>query len=323
MADLKGMLRRAKADTLDIQTNAKNIHRTKEQLERIVSDGRTAARDFAEGYPDTTTLAMDEAETKLEKLTAKLESGSIALQQKIEKSKETLEKVKLASENNFTDATSRRMMYDYAENYKLAYILVWAKVLLAVTLLYLMRSRQNFLLMAVVFVIVVLLWYFWTMIKHFLMGRTPKGGDTSDGKLCADGTPSDATGSNCSTSPTQPPNVYMACEETPFGCCPDGMPSPAADGVGCAAALSCASSTYGCCPDGLSARTDASGSTCDYTYFGDCTASKFGCCPNGGVKQDELGSNCMPNNLCGFSAFGCCSNGSDRADMVGTNCAAT
>ena len=318
------MLQNAKANTLDIQTNSKNIHRTKEELDRIVSDGRTAARVFAEGYPDTTPLAMNQAENKLNKFTAKLESDSLTLQQKVEKSKETLEKIKLASENNYTDATSRKMMYDYAESYKLAYILVWVKVFVVVALMYFMRSRQNFIMLVVVFVAVVLLWYSWTMIKHFLMGRNPKGGDTGDGKLCADGTPSDATGSNCSTTtnPAQPPTVYMACEDTPFGCCPDGMPSPDAEGAGCVAALTCASSTYGCCPDGLSMRTDASGSTCDYTYFGDCTASKFGCCSNGLIKQDEVGSNCTPANLCGFSAFGCCSNGSNRADFAGTNCAA-
>lgn len=322
MADLKGLLQRAKSDSEEIDRTVKTIGKTKKAIEKLKKEGYSAIDAYVETFPDMTTSRIDANAKTITKLTTQLGDASLSLQKKVEDSKATLDQLRKSKEGGFSDATSRKMMLDYAEEYKISFLVVWAKVVIVIVATYLMWSTQNMLYTLATMVAVVIVWYTWSFIVHFFTGRNPSGGDKP--RTCADGTAANATGSNCSTCPTVdnvPTNLYMSCEESVNGCCSNGMPNLHDDLEKCPAARACAASKYGCCPDGDTERTDINGNNCDWTYYeGNCSESKFGCCPNGLLKEDEKGTNCTPANACGFSAFGCCPDGSDRDDLAGSNC---
>jgi hypothetical protein len=323
MADLKALLQRAKSDSEEIDRTVKTIGKTKSAIEKLKKEGFAAIDAYVETFPDMTTSRIDANAKTITKLTGQLGDASLSLQKKVEDSKATLDQLRKAKEGGFSDATSRKMMLDYAEEYKISFLVVWAKVVVVIVATYLMWSTQNILYTLATMVAVVIVWYTWSFIVHFFTGRNPSGGDKP--RKCPDGTEANATGSNCNTCPTVdnvPINLYMSCEESVNGCCSNGMPSMHEDLKKCPVARSCAASEFGCCPDGDTERTDRNGNNCDWTYYeGDCSESKFGCCANGLLKEDEKGTNCTPANACGFSAFGCCPDGSDRDDLAGSNCA--
>ena len=323
MADLKGLLQRAKSDSDEIDRTAKTIGKTRAAIDKLKKEGFAAIDSYFEAFPDMTTTNIDANAKTVTKLTEQLGNASISLQKKVEDTRATLDQLRKSKGTGFSDATSRKMMLDYAEEYKISFLVVWAKVVIVIVATYLMWSTQNMFYTLATMVAVVIVWYTWSFIVHFFTGRNPSGGDKP--RTCADGTAANATGSNCSsTCPTVenvPINLYMSCEESVNGCCSDGMPSMHEDLTKCPAARTCAATEFGCCPDGETDRVDIHGTNCDWTYVeGDCSESKFGCCANGMLKADEKGTNCTPANACGFTAFGCCPDGSFRDDLAGSNC---
>ena len=126
----------------------------------------------------------------------------------------------------------------------------------------------------------------------------------------------DEDGTNCHVK---------SCESSPFGCCAktDGGIASIYKidkvGMNCPNAYeTCGTTTFGCCSDGITARTDATGTTC--AVENECSKSQYGCCIDGITsKNDETGSKCpVP---CSNTPFGCCIDGkTSRIDARGTNC---
>jgi hypothetical protein len=322
MADLKTLLKNAKQDAKDAQENVDGLDKVEQNIRTYDQNGKTAIANYIDQYPNAITSAMDENAIKLDQYTASIQDTSIRLQQKVEHAKSTLALLTKSADSGYMDVTSKRMMLDYAEEYKIAFLIICAKAVIVCVTMAFIYSRKNLFLTVATFVAVVVVWYSWNFILYFFQSNG--GTYTEAEKLCADGTPANSTGSNCAEACTKSddgPEEYTSCSENPFGCCIDGASRIDASGSACSVPLACMSTLYGCCPDGLMARTDASGSQCDWTALrGDCAMSKYGCCPNGITKVDERGSNCKPVSLCGITAFGCCPNGDDREDLAGSNC---
>jgi len=323
MADLNNMLKRAQADSIDIRQKVKNIPMMENSISSLTKDTEISIQKFVDNYPNSMTTGVEVLLNRFSQWTEILHGETVRLQARLEESKATIARLTKAASVDYSDATSRKMMQDYGNQYQVSYVTIWAKVALVVVGFVLLRKPFNIAIVLLVALVMVVVMFLWRFVMEFFSRKNPRGGSTDKGKTCADGSPSNATGSNCSTcnSDKIASDVYLACEDTNFGCCSDGLPSLDAEMKSCVAPPTCMSSTFGCCPDGLSERTDASGSHCDWTYYeGNCADTKFGCCPNGAIKQDELGSNCTPANLCGMSAFGCCSDGALRIDASGSNC---
>ena len=318
------MLKRANADSEELHTLVQSVPNLERKVERLKERGEAGIRSLVTDYPNGSNADVEKTLDHFSKLDDFIEKETIRLQTKVEQSKATMKRLTESADADFSDATSYKMMLDYGENYRISYITLWVKAAVALAGLVVLRTPVNILLTFATALVVMLIMFTWSFIQNFFTQQNPSGGGTDSGKTCADGTPSDATGSNCSTCPTNnnvPTNLYKACDDTPFGCCSDGLPGLDAELESCAMMAVCNSSDFGCCPDGVTERTDASGSTCDWTYYkGDCSSTQFGCCPNGVIKQDELGSNCTPANMCGMSAFGCCPDGTNKVDASGSNC---
>ncbi|XP_022704194.1 papilin-like isoform X2 [Varroa jacobsoni] len=130
------------------------------------------------------------------------------------------------------------------------------------------------------------------------------------------------------------PDVASHCEESEYGCCPDGITSAkdaekrkgcphcriskygcCPDRITAAAGRKfkgcidvCTNSTFGCCPDGF---FPAQGPNLDGCELRDCKTSKFGCCPTLQIPATDFGGEGCKN--CTESAYGCCNNGEDFA----------
>lgn len=320
MADLKSILKTARQNAADAKTYIANLGQVREKINSFNTDGNAAIDDFIDKYPDALTTAMEDNNTDMNKYTKEIVDTSIRLQKQVESAKSTLALLSGSVDGGFKDLTSQKIMLDFAATYKVLYIVVCCKVVLFfVVMAYIFTARNAFLTFAT-FVAVVVVFYTWTFIVNFFEGNNTGGGDVS-GKLCADGTESNATGSNCPPKPPAPQEPYISCDLSPFGCCSDGTPSKTAERKTCAQPLACGSTVYGCCPDGLTDRNDENGTNCEWEYFStECADTQFGCCPNGLTKINAEGSNCTSASVCGISAFGCCPKGELREDVAGSNC---
>jgi hypothetical protein len=323
MANLKGLLDRVKDDKKNAELALGSVAKLETDISALETKGKDAIKFYSEKYPDASTATIDDVNKKLKDIADSLETTSFTLQQKIDQYETTLSGLESSAESGYSDVTSKKLLSDYSDEYRVAYVVVWFKVIAVVFIVYQMYSRKNLLFVAATAVAVVIVWYTWTFVQNFFTGLNPSGGNTEKGRLCADGvTEADATGSNCSTCPTKgTPAPYKACKETPFGCCADGLPSTTSDMMSCAPSMACRSSLYGCCPDQTTAKIDVQGSNCDYKMFSSsCMTTTYGCCPNGMVKEDADGSNCSLVNFCGFGSFGCCPDGSFKSNAAGSNC---
>jgi hypothetical protein len=324
MADLNAMLKRANADSQELAEMVQSVPIMERRASGLNKRGEDGIKRLVSDYPNGSVADVEKTLDQLSKLDEFVEKETIRLQTRVEQSKATMKRLTDAADADFVDATSYKMMLDYGEQYRISYVTLWVKAAVALAGLAVLRNPLHIGFAFATALVVMVLMFTWSFLQNMFTRQNPSGGGTEKGKTCADGTPSDATGSNCSTCPTNnnvPTNLYKACDDTPFGCCSDGLPGLDAELQSCATMPVCHSSPFGCCPDGVTERTDASGSTCDWTYYkGDCASTQFGCCPNGVIKQDELGSNCTPANMCGMSAFGCCPNGTNKVDASGSNC---
>jgi hypothetical protein len=322
MADLKSILKTARQNAADAKMFLANLSQVRDKINDFDTKGKAAIESFIDDYPDALTGAMEDNNTKMTEHTKQIVDYSIGLQRQVESAKSTLALITASADGGYTDPTSQKILLDLSATYKVLYIVVCCKVVIFfVTMAYIFSMRNAFLTFAT-FVAVVVVYYTWTFIVNFFEGNNTGGGDTNEGKLCSDGTESNANGSNCPAKPPAPQTPYYSCDQSPFGCCVNGLPSKTADRKGCAQPLVCASTLYGCCPDGLTERLDETGTNCDFTYYdSSCADSQFGCCPNGMVKIDAEGTNCTLASACGVSAFGCCPDGELRTDIAGSDCA--
>ena len=291
---------------------------------------------------DTTTYGNDVAqlaatEAELHMLIGTINTNIVGVQKLADDAAVQMDNVSTAQDNlasgdpDKLDSTSRRTMLDFADQYRLAYYVVWVKVVLIGVIVYFLYSQQNLLLSAAVFVAITLVWYVWVYLLAMYRGRNPRAGDTDTGKLCGDGvTLSDETGSNCPAVCTA--ETYVACNKSVYGkCCWNGNPFTDATGSACAPQPSdpesCFNSAYGCCPDGLTNRKDPTArvhldkslDTYGCALVPDCKTSEFGCCPNG-TARTSINDDCTFQSPCAFSAFGCCADGSNKTNAEGSAC---
>ncbi|XP_023705293.1 papilin isoform X5 [Cryptotermes secundus] len=113
----------------------------------------------------------------------------------------------------------------------------------------------------------------------------------------------------CKRKKKKPKPEAIKCEDTKFGCCPDG--STVAEGPfskGCPQPKTCEETEYGCCPDGVSPAKGRKKEGCPPTY---CEETLFGCCPDGisiAEGNDNEGCEELPVD-CKDTEFGCCPDG--------------
>ncbi|XP_021914576.1 papilin isoform X2 [Zootermopsis nevadensis] len=115
----------------------------------------------------------------------------------------------------------------------------------------------------------------------------------------------------------KPKPELIKCEDTKFGCCPDG--STLAEGPfskGCPQPATCEETEFGCCPDAVSPAKGKKKEGCPPSH---CEETLFGCCPDGiGIAEGNDNEGCeeLPVD-CKDTEFGCCLDGITAA--VGAN----
>ena len=107
----------------------------------------------------------------------------------------------------------------------------------------------------------------------------------------------------CKPEPVEP------CDNSTYGCCPDGFFSPTgAFGEGCMEYKTCEDTRYGCCQDGYTTAEGAKYAGCPPT---NCEDTLFGCCNDGETPASGHGDDtkCDENKNCKSGKFGCCPDG--------------
>jgi hypothetical protein len=229
------------------------------------------------------------------------------------------------------DLTSKRLLKDYVNIYSTQRIMVWIKGIILLFLVYKLVSaavkyEQIWLYVMLWFVGMIILYvlnyvyYVWNSSVTLPEGATINSVDPNAVPLtcqntefgcCPDGvTVSNKTKTNC------------GCAKSAFGCCPDGS-NKNSDGT-CTPynpnPLPCNQTEYGCCPDNTTI-SDATGSNCRNRPINEpplCSRTQYGCCPDGGTISNVDRSNCPGS--CSFSEFGCCPNGVTISNRDRSNC---
>ena len=223
----------------------------------------------------------------------------------------TITNVQNSTDYDALDASSKQLLNDFSREYKSAYAIMWAKVILVAFLLYYLR--QEWVLIVVAYIAVYVAWAIISALINIFRNVFRKRGKVSTLKAarCANVTSADSVGSGC---PRPDAPTYIPCSTSDFGCCANGLAAPA-DRATCGT-IDCWKTAFGCCSNG-SPKTSAT-DTCDALV--DCKTTEYGCCRNGMPRIDAVGSNCTINSSCGYTAFGCCPDGTLRNDALGSNC---
>ena len=133
---------------------------------------------------DTTTYGNDVAqlaatEAELHMLIGTINTNIVGVQKLADDAAVQMDNVSTAQDNlasgdpDKLDSTSRRTRLDFADQYRLAYYVVWVKVVLIGVIVYFLYSQQNLLLSAAVFVAITLVWYVWVSLLAMYRGRNP------------------------------------------------------------------------------------------------------------------------------------------------------
>ena len=142
--------------------------------------------------------------------------------------------------------------------------------------------------------------------------------DEADDDLCPE--------NNYDWSDEEGSGELKACEETQFGCCPDGITAADADGSECPSltAVECHDSEFGCCPDGATPAHGLDLEGCP------CSTTRYGCCADGvqpatgshGEGCDETTTTSKVSastaavddvTVCADTQHGCCLDGVEMA----------
>ena len=213
------------------------------------------------------------------------------------------------------DLTSKRLLNDYTNVYTNQHIIVWLKGILVSFLLYKLFSdafkypeiQKYIYLWGICLVILFIIQYLiYTWNNNVAMP--------------------DSMAQDTGSKTTAP----MTCNDTEFGCCPDGITASTKNKTNCPAinvpqtaqvnsAVLCNESTYGCCPDNITISnefgTNCNGST---TRPPLCSRTQYGCCPDGNTVSNSDSSNCVGS--CAQSLYGCCPNGVTISNKNRSNC---
>ena len=203
------------------------------------------------------------------------------------------------------DLTSRRLLNDYVNIYSTQRIMVWIKGIILLYLVYkLVAAAVNYKEIWVY----VLLWFV-GMIVLYVLNYVYYIWNNS--VTLPDGATTNSVDTNA---------VPLTCQNSEFGCCPDGVTVSDKNKLNCG----CAKSPYGCCPDGSIKNADG---TC--TPYNPnplpCNQTEYGCCPDNTTISNATGTNCRINDndlppLCSRTQYGCCPDGNTISNVDRSNC---
>jgi hypothetical protein len=204
------------------------------------------------------------------------------------------------------DLTSQRLLNDYVNLYSTKRWMLWIKVIVVGFLSYMlftdaMKHHELIIYIGLWAVCIILLY----VISYF---RYKWSTSTS--------LPTSAT-----SSPTTD-STPMSCNDTTYGCCPDGLTVSDKNKLNCG----CAKSTYGCCPDGSNKNEDGSCTQPNAMTVTPipCNRSQYGCCPDNTTLSNANGSNCNNKSsrppLCSRTQYGCCPDGNTVSNVDRSNC---
>ena len=294
--------------------DAKPIFITRETTLQTTFDTQLTALVSTVGTNDYDTTAIDAVHADSLKLISDIQSATSDVQKQMKTVNDLITQLRTWITNiqnttdfNELDASSKHILLDFAKEYRFAYAILWAKIILVAALLFYLRSDWKLFCAAYVAVYIcwILITTIITIFKNIFRKRTKM---------------TDLTASKCSNvggrgCPETTPPSFIPCADTDFGCCGNGL--AAVGDTSTCGTLDCWNSAFGCCSDGVTAKKTKD-DTCGDVI--DCDTSSFGCCPNGMPRVDAIGSNCTMNSSCGYSAYGCCNDGSLRIDATGSNC---
>jgi len=202
------------------------------------------------------------------------------------------------------DMTSKRLLKDYVRIYSTQRILVWVKSIIMLYLLYrlvtaAMKYTQIWTYVFLWVVGIILLFvvnYFYIKWQNTISLPDSATLD-NDTKISA-----------------------MSCQDSEYGCCPDGITPSVKNKLNCG----CAESTYGCCPDGANKNEDGSCAPFSNLPSIPCNQSAYGCCPDRMTISNSTGSNCSSKRikppLCARTQYGCCPDGNTKSNVDRSNC---
>ena len=279
-------------DSSEVQLLQEDLNKLKAEHEAAVDlDEKTAVQEKLQQLTDNVyslTKLMQNTVTKL-----KTNQGQLSTKlQAIEDNEHTAESY---------DLTTKQLMADFANQYRLVFVQGWAKLIVGFLLAYLMFSPLNATLLVGVFIAMVLVWFLVAFIKNLI---------ASDGGEKMIGAP--YVGESCPTPAPTPPL------ET--GYCPDGVTKMQGESkTGCpvcetnpslywtdASGTNCPIDENAFCPDGITmaeaGRTNCKKCTMDPSIFWtdatgtNCPTEVPEYCPDGVTKANADKSNCTMEN---------------------------
>jgi len=202
---------------------------------------------------------------------------------KMSQSQATVRRTLLSMEQNdieleSQDLTTQKLMMDFANEYKLLYMLFWVKIAIGVVLIYFLYTPFNALLLIGTFVTLILLFYLYAFFQEAvsstlslnsgkeLIGSTVIKEDCPPPVVyCPDGvTVANADKSNCTALPEYCADGVTVANADKSNCeaviplpqyCEDGVTVANADRSNCV-------TDFGYCPDGFMAKVDVLGTNC-------------------------------------------------------------
>jgi hypothetical protein len=204
------------------------------------------------------------------------------------------------------DLTSQRLLTDYLNVYSNQRLMIWIKGIIVCFLTYILftdaMKHTELILYVVLWGICIILLYILSYLRYKWATSTSL--------------PTSATSSP--TTDTAP----MSCNDTTYGCCPDGVTVSDENKLNCG----CAKSTYGCCPDGSNKNEDGSCTPLNAMSVEPipCNRTQYGCCPDNSTISNSTGSNCSNKTtrppLCSRTQYGCCPDGHSVSNVDRSNC---
>ena len=203
------------------------------------------------------------------------------------------------------DLTSKRLLKDYVNIYSTQRIMIWIKGIILLYLVIRLISAAVTYKEIWIYVFGWIVGIILLLLLNYLYYRWQTTVSLPEG----------ATTNSVNGSATP-----LTCQQTEFGCCPDGVTVSVKNKLNCG----CMDSDYGCCPDGTNKNKDGSCKPYDPNPL-PCNQTDYGCCPDEKTISNETGTNCNTSDrsrppLCSRTQYGCCPDGNSISNKDRSNC---